>query len=61
MANKNKKKQFVYKTCSDLVGFMYWTGKSMSNILSYCGLVDTKIGASDKDFPVISDYLFDVI
>ena len=29
--NKNKK-QFVYTTCSELVVFMYWTGKSMNNL-----------------------------
>ena len=50
--NKNKK-QFVYTTCSELVVFMYWTGKSMNNILSYCGLVDVRINASDKDLPVL--------
>ena len=49
------KKQFVYKTCSECseIGiFMYWTGNSMNNLLSYCGLVDAKIRASDIDFPV---------
>ena len=49
--NKNKK-QFVYTTCSELGIFMYWTGNSMNNLLSYCGLVDAKIRASDKDLPV---------
>ena len=24
-------------------------GNSMNNLLSYCGLIDAKIGASDKD------------
>ena len=46
------KKQFVYTTCSELVVFMYWTGKSMNNLLSYCGLVDARISASEKDLPV---------
>ena len=46
------KKQFVYTTCSELVVFMYWTGKSMNNCLSYCGLVDARISASEKDLPV---------
>ena len=46
------KKQFVYTTCSELVVFMYWTGKSMNNLLSYCWLVDPRISASDKDLPV---------
>ena len=32
--------------------FMYWTCNSMNNLSSYCGLVDAKIGASDKDLPV---------
>ena len=38
--NRNKK-QFMYTTCSEPVVFMYWTGKSMNNLLSYCGLVDS--------------------
>ena len=46
------KKQFMYTTCSELVVFMYRTGKSMNNLLSYCGLVDARISASDKDLPV---------
>ena len=44
--------QFMYLTCSELVVFMYWTGKSMNNLWSYCGLVDVRINASDKDLPV---------
>ena len=46
------KKQFMYITCSELVIFMNWTCKSMNNLLSYFGLVDTKISASEKDLPV---------
>ena len=42
----------MYTTCSELVVFMYWTGKSMNNLLSYCGLVDARISASEKDLPV---------
>ena len=42
----------MYTTCSELVVFMYWTGKSMNNLLSYCGLVDARIRASNKDLPV---------
>ena len=49
--NKNKK-QFVYTTCSELVVFMYSIGRSMNNLLSYCGLVDVRIDPSDKDLPV---------
>ena len=29
-------------------------GNSMNNLLSYCGLVDARISASDKDLPVQS-------
>ena len=32
--------------------FMYCTCNSMNNLSSYCGLVDAKIRASDKDLPV---------
>ena len=27
----------MYKTCSELAIFMYWTCNSMNNLLSYCG------------------------
>ena len=33
--------------------FMYSTCNAMNNLLSYCGLVDSKIRASDKDLPVL--------
>ena len=33
--------------------FMYWTCNSMNNLSSYCGLVDAKIRASDKELPVL--------
>ena len=42
----------MFSPCSELVVFMYLTGKSMNNHLSYCGLVDPRISASDKDLPV---------
>ena len=42
----------MYTTCSELVVFMYRTGKSMHNLLSYCGLDDARTSASDKDLPV---------
>ena len=42
----------TYTACSELAVFMYWTGKSMNNLLSYCGLVDVRINASDQDLPV---------
>ena len=34
--------------------FTDWTCNSMNNLSSYCGLVDAKIRASDKDLPVLS-------
>ena len=42
----------MYTTCSELVVFMYRTGKSMNNLLTYCGIVDARIRASNKDLPV---------
>ena len=34
---------------------MYWTCNSINNLLSYFGLVDVRIRASDKDLPVQGD------
>ena len=44
--------QNMFFQCSELVVFMYWTSKSMNNHLSYCGLVNPRISASDIDLPV---------
>ena len=52
--NKNKK-QFVYTTCTELAIFIYGTRNSINNLLSYCGLVDARISASEKDLPVQID------
>ena len=50
---KNFEKIVILKTtCSELGIFMYRTGDSMNNLLSCCGLVDAKIGASDNYLPV---------
>ena len=38
--------------------FMYLTCNSMNNLSSYCGLVDAKIRASDKDLSVFKSRLF---
>ena len=35
---------------------MSWTGNSMNNLLSYCGLVDARIIASEKDLPVLDEF-----
>ena len=42
----------MYTTCSELGIFMYSTGNSMNNLSSYCGIVNERIRASDKDLPV---------
>ena len=49
--NKNKTK-FLYTKCSEVGIFMYSIGNSMNNLLSYCGLVDARISASEKDLAV---------
>ena len=41
---KTKKPIFVHN--------MFWTCNSMNNLLSYCGLTDSKMRASDTDLPV---------
>ena len=47
----------MFSACSELGIFMYWTCNSMNNLSWYFGLVDEKIGASDKDLPVpISEF-----
>ena len=38
---------------------MYSTGNSMNNLSSYCGLVDARIRASDKDASVYIYFIFD--
>ena len=48
----------MFSCCFDLVVFMYWTGKSMNNLLLYCGLVDAKIRTSDKDLPLLWGQIF---
>ena len=55
------KKQFVHTTCSELVVFKYWTCNSMNNLLSYCGLVEARKSASDKDLPVSHHFLYEFL
>ena len=43
----------MHTTCSKLGISMYWTGNSMNNLLSHCGLVELRIRASYKDLPVL--------
>ena len=51
----------MFSWCSDLVLFIYWTGNSVDNLLSYCGLVDARISASVvctcNDFLFLSRHL----
>ena len=49
-----RKLQVQNMLCTQIVFvvFMYWTCNSMKNLLSYCGLVDARIIASEKDLPV---------
>ena len=62
---KNKKSDFLnsntcqysrlygmWTTCFELGIFMYWTRNSMNNLLSFTGLVDTRVSASEKNLPV---------
>ena len=42
----------MFSPCSELGIFTYCTCNSMNNMSSYCGLVDAKIRASDKDLPL---------
>ena len=44
---------------SELAIFMYRIRNSMNNHSAYCGLVDAKIRASDKDLPVQCGLQFD--
>ena len=45
---------------TNLVIFIYWTCKSMNNLLPYCGLVDARMKASNKDLPVSIQFGYDV-
>ena len=48
--NKNKKNNF----CTQHVVNLNFSGNSMNNLLSYCGLTDARMKASEKDLPVSS-------
>ena len=37
---------------------MLVVGKSMNNLLSYCGIVDARISVSEKDLPVHNTHVF---
>ena len=46
----------VCRNCSDCQKQFLYTTCSPHDLSSYCGLVDAKIGASDKDLPVYKTY-----
>ena len=55
------------KLCLQLVVFRYGTGKSMNNVLSYCGLVDARISkewTGKKIYlnfsSIFGDFLFEI-
>ena len=48
---------FVYFDIQNNIGTqhvvnLYFLGNSMNNLLSYCGLTDSRMRASDTDLPV---------
>ena len=43
----------MFSPCSELGIFMFCTGNLLDNLLSYSGLVDAIIRASNKDLPVL--------
>ena len=44
--NVKTKTKFLYTICCELE----FLGNSMNNLLSYCGLSDTRMRASEKDY-----------
>ena len=42
----------MFSPCSEVAGLTYWTRNSMNNLSPYCGLVEARISASEKDLPV---------
>ena len=38
--------------CTQHVVSLYFSGNSMNNLSSYCGLTDSRMRASEKDLPV---------
>ena len=44
--------------CTQHVVNLYFSGNSMNNLLSYCGLTDSRMRASEKDLPVRNDNIY---
>ena len=51
----NYSEKYKPRTCSAHVLGCSFHGNSMNNLLSYCGLVNARISASEKDLPVQID------
>ena len=49
----SKQKQKQNNFCPQHVVNLYFLGNSMNNLLSYCGLTDARMSASEKDLPVL--------
>ena len=54
MSVQKQKTIFVHNNCTQHNNF---SGNSMNNLLSYCGLTDARMRASEKDLPVILQIL----
>ena len=50
MSNKKWKMGQIFEALSKYLNF-----NTMNNLSSYCGLVDARISASEKDLPVIQN------
>ena len=48
MSKQKQKNNF----CTQHVLNLYILGNSMNNLLSYCGLTDARMRASEKDLPI---------
>ena len=46
--------------CRQHVVNLYFLGNSMNNLLSYCGLNDARMRASEKDLPVPRDIQLEI-
>ena len=58
----NYREDYKRRTLEEHVLLMFcafsFHGNSINNLLSYCGLVDARISASEKDLPVLTALMF---
>ena len=50
----SKQKPICIHSMLQLAMFMYWSRNLMNNQSSYCGLIDSRMSASEKDLPVFT-------